>query len=149
MKYTDFTKEIQAKIDAFPFMFAFSNQQLEEGKQKLGVTDNSELLSIGAGGFIRKTDKQAYFDLMKSHDKSLTDFLKDPEQLKDAFKYELDNHEFCITWETEPALEALGIEDPRDLSEEQQKALVEALKEYKARLRELEEEAEEKESITC
>lgn len=128
-KYTDFKKEIQAKIDAFPFIFAFSNQQLEEGKQKLGITDNNQLLSIGSGGFIRKIDKQAYFDLMNSHDKALTDFLKDPEQLKDAFKYELSNHEYIITGDFRDTLESLGL-DHKEMTDEQRAILIEARNEH-------------------
>ena len=56
-KYSAFKKSKQQKVDEFPMIFAFSQEQLEEGKARLGVTDNKELLSIGAGGFIRKSDR--------------------------------------------------------------------------------------------
>jgi hypothetical protein len=114
-------------------MFAFSNQQFTEGKQKLGVTDNSELLSIGYGGYIRKTDREAYRDLLEAGDKELKEYLKEPEQLKDALIYELGNHEYCITYDLEPALEALSLDNP---TPEQQSVISEAVSEYEERLSE-------------
>jgi hypothetical protein len=146
-KYHELKEEIQAKIDAFPFMFAFSNKQFEEGKQKLGVKDNSELLSIGSGGYIRKTDSQAFTDLLEETGKTREEYLKDPEQLKDALLYELSNHEYSYTRDLQPTLEALGLEEDEITGEQ----LAGAIKEYIAEFykREEEEDARREEQVTA
>jgi predicted transcriptional regulator len=128
-KYFELKQEIQARVDAFPFMFAFSMQQFEEGKQRLGVKDNSELLSIGSGGYIRKTDSQAYTDLIEETGKTREEYLKDPAQFKDALIYELANHEYCYTYDSANTLEALGLEED-ELTGEQLAIIKEAIAEY-------------------
>ena len=109
MNYTQFKQEQEKKYNEFPFLFAFSDKQLEEGKEKLGVKENKELLSIGQGAFIRKKDIQAFKDLVDTFDKEKTEFLKDEKNLQDALEYELANHEYCITYSHEPTLEVLGL----------------------------------------
>ncbi|WJV31818.1 hypothetical protein QTG56_24610 (plasmid) [Rossellomorea sp. AcN35-11] len=45
--------------------FAFSDQQFAEGMKKLGlgVGDEDKVVSIGAGGFILKSDVKAYKEM--------------------------------------------------------------------------------------
>ena len=108
-KYSMFKKAKQQKVNEFPMMFAFSKEQLEEGKAKLGVTDNKELLSIGAGGFIRKTDKEEFENLFIKLDMELAEELNDDEFLYDAFLYEIANHEYIYSCDLTDALEVLGL----------------------------------------
>ena len=108
-KYSIFKRAKQQKVNEFPMMFAFSKEQLEEGKAKLGVTDNKELLSIGAGGFIRKSDKNEFDNLFIQLDKELSENLNDDEFLYDAFLYEIANHEYCYSCDLTASLEVLGL----------------------------------------
>ena len=108
-KYSIFKRAKQQKVNEFPMMFAFSKEQLEEGKAKLGVTDNKELLSIGAGGFIRKSDKNEFDNLFIQLDKELSENLNDDEFLYDAFLYEIANHEYCYSCDLTDSLEVLGL----------------------------------------
>ena len=108
-KYSTFKKSKQQRVDEFPMMFAFSQEQLEEGKARLGVTDNKELLSIGAGGFIRKSDREEFDNLFIQLDKELAENLNDDEFLYEAFLYELANHEYCYSWDLTDSLDVLGL----------------------------------------
>lgn len=103
----------QKEINAFPLGFAFSNSQFEEMKIKLGVTDNKELLSIGSGGYMRKTDREAFEELLKRHAterKEAKAEKKNREKyLYDMFYRELANHEYCITFDPTDTLNALDM----------------------------------------
>ena len=122
-KYAELKNKIQKEFDEFPFGFAFSNKQFEEMKEKLGVKDNSELISIGAGGFIRKTDEKALDELINGKEKRMKEAIAEDKTgegfIKDMFLYELANHEYCITYDLRDTLEALDLtineimEDPR------------------------------------
>lgn len=112
-KYAELKNKLQKEFDAFPFGFAFSNEQFEKMKEELGVKDNSELISIGAGGFIRKTDEKALDELINGKEKRMKEAIaSDPTGkgfIKDMFLYELANHEYCITYELDDTLYALDL----------------------------------------
>jgi hypothetical protein len=96
-------------VNDFPMAFAFSNEQFEEAKVKLGVTDNSELLSTSAGGFIRKTDQIAYTELFQMINTQDTEAMKDDDYMYQGFLSELANHEFCITYDPTDTLKCFGL----------------------------------------
>lgn len=111
-KYIEYKDEFEKTVNNFPMMFAFSNEQLEQGKTQLGVSDNKELLSIGDGGFIRKTDRQAYLDMVDYLNEKLQQGLfNDDEFLYEAFLYELGNHEYCITYDLTDMLDTLCLDE--------------------------------------
>lgn len=122
-KYAELKNKLQKEFDAFPFGFAFSNEQFEKMKEELGVKDNSELISIGAGGFIRKTDEKALDELINGKEKRMKEAIAEDKTgegfIKDMFLYELANHEYCITYELDDTLYALDLtleeieKDPR------------------------------------
>lgn len=105
----------QKEVSNFPMAFAFSSSQFDEGMRKLGLdpVETEKIVSIGAGGFIRKTDADAYCALFRKHhlerkaamaaDKTGNGFLLQ------MFRYELSNHEYGYTRDAEPALMALGL----------------------------------------
>lgn len=105
----------QKEIDAFPFMFAFSQKQFDEGMARLGLkpTDTDKIYSIGAGGYIRKSDSPAMHEMLDRHVAEMQAAIDADETgegfVVDMFIYELDNHEFSYTWDMEPALDALGL----------------------------------------
>ena len=106
----------QREVDAFPFMFAFSQKQFDEGMvERFGLkpTDTDKILSIGGGGYIRKSDRDALHEMMNRHAAETQAAIDADETgegfVRDMFVYELDNHEYSYTWDLEPTLDALGL----------------------------------------
>ena len=92
--------------------YAFSDKQFLEGLKKIGVPfeDRAELIcNIGNGGFMLKTESQKMKQMCIRASEEMTELFKDEAQLLDALSYELMNHEYCVTYDTEPALDALGL----------------------------------------
>ena len=111
MKYLEIREENQKEINNFRIIFAFSNKQLTEGMEKHGLEPNEtdRLISIGAGGFILKEDRESFHKLMDRMDRRITENFNDPKFVYDMFNYELGNHEYCITYDIQPTLESLGL----------------------------------------
>jgi len=65
--YQELKDRHQKEMDAFPLGAAFSNSQFEEMMQKWGLTvkDTDKICSIGGGCFIRKSYKEAFFNMLK------------------------------------------------------------------------------------
>lgn len=108
-KYIKLKEQHQKEVNEFPMMFAFSDEQFKQGMEKLGVTNEKELVSIGYGGFIRKTDKDAYIQMYKRMDTERKEAMKDPEYCYEMFRYELANMEYCVTYDLEDTLNTLGL----------------------------------------
>ena len=109
-------KEIHRKeFNSFPIFFAFSNEQFDDGMKKLNLNPNEieKIVSIGYGGYIRKSDVKEFSDMMKKQEDQFRDAIKNDLTgegfIKDMFKYELTNHEYCITYELEDTLNALNL----------------------------------------
>lgn len=105
-KYRDLKERWQKIYNEFPMGFAFSAEQLEEQKQKLGIKSNDEILGIGiGGGFIRKADKEAFDKMIKKvHDEEIK-ARDDDEFLYQMFVYEMGNCEYQLSGDTEYVLE--------------------------------------------
>ncbi|MEG0235882.1 MAG: hypothetical protein RSB77_03655 [Bacilli bacterium] len=113
--YSELKKQHQNEVNKFPFIFAFSNKQLAEGMAKLGLKEDEtkKLISIGNGGFIRKTDKEAFNEMFNRHEEELKNAIDEDSTgesfIYQMFDYELNNHEYCITYEIDDTLDALGL----------------------------------------
>jgi hypothetical protein len=113
--YLELKRKHEKEVKDFPMVFAFSDSQFKEAMEKLELTesDTDKIYSIGGGGFIRKTDSQALKEMTERHSKEMQDAIDSDENgqgfIFDMFDYELANHEYCITWEVEPTLDALGL----------------------------------------
>jgi hypothetical protein len=108
MKYIDFKKSQEEKFSAFPLFYAFNEKQLKEGLQKLEC-EESDLMKINHGGFIRKADKEKFVQLIEELAECRKNAFADDSFLIEAIEYELDNHEFCISETSGPVLGALGL----------------------------------------
>ena len=104
------------EINDFPMFFAFSHDQFEEGLEKFGLSmedASHELISIGGGGYIRKTDVNAFNEMFKRHEEELQQAIDNDKTgegfIFDMFYYELANHEFAYSREIESTLDALGL----------------------------------------
>ena len=109
--YTDLKNRHQEEVNNFPMFFAFSNEAFDEGMKKLGLdpSEMDKIVSIGAGGFIRKADKQEFLDMFARQKKEMAEARKKKKTLYGMFKYELANHEYCVTYDSTDALDALGL----------------------------------------
>lgn len=107
-KYVEFKDRKQKEVNAFPMGFAFSNKQLEEELKRLETTIN-EVVSIGPGGFIRKSDVKAFNEMFERLVQEQQELMKDDEFVTQMFEYELGNHEFCITYDYDDTLRACGL----------------------------------------
>ena len=109
--------------------FAFSTEQFIEGMEKIGLKkeDTHEICSLGAGGYMLKSQKTAFKEMLDRHDAERKAFRKDQKNLFDALVYELKNHEYCITYDVSDALDALGLNrediDPKMLKRACKEAL--------------------------
>lgn len=113
--YQELKDRHQKEMDAFPLGAAFSNSQFEEMMQKWGLTvkDTDKICSIGGGCFIRKSDKEAFFNMLKRFknetDAAIAAYETGDGFIYDMFYYELANHEYCITYEYDETFDALGL----------------------------------------
>lgn len=112
-KYIEIRNKHEKRVNAFPISFAFSDKQFDEGMKKLGLTpdDTDKVISIGGGGFIRKTDVEAFGqmwdDLRKEHNDLIEQDKTGDGYIKDMFVFELENYEFGYTHELNATLTAL------------------------------------------
>ena len=102
----------QKEFDAFPIKAAFSNEQFEEAMKDLGFSpsDTDKIIGIGAGCFIRKADKDSFLAICKRHDEEMDKAKKDggSDFYFNMFYYELKNHEYGYTGDSEDTLTSLG-----------------------------------------
>jgi len=130
MTYTELKARQQKEVNEFPFMFAFGQKQFNEMLEKNGVT-KSDIYSIGAGGYIRKSDAKAMEEMFARHKSELAEARKQNKFLKQAFLREMANHEYCITYDREEVLAACGITEAEyQKNEDIRKAWKEAKKAY-------------------
>lgn len=129
--YVELKNKQEKEFNSFPIKFAFSKEQEEKGLEELGLASADEAIGIGGGGFIRKSDKQAFYDMLERLDKEHTQMLENPKYVVDMFKYELANHEYGYTYDLEPTLEACGLtEEDIENNLILKKGLAAALEEY-------------------
>ena len=113
--YTQMKNRQQAEFNAFPIQFAFNDDQLADGMKALGLDpeETDKVIGIGFGGFVRRTDLDAFHEMQDRHSKELHDALMSEKNGKgfayDAFLTELENHEYCITGDEMDAVCALGL----------------------------------------
>ena len=111
--YQDLKRTHAEELNAFEgIFFAFSDEQFTEGMAKIGYTDQENLkdkiLSLGAGGYIRKDRSAAFGAMFDRHAEERKQIKAEEKILLEALTYELQNHEYCITGDTSDALNALG-----------------------------------------
>jgi len=136
--YNELRDRQQKEYNAFPVAFAFSNEQFDNEMIRFGLkpTDTNKVVSIGYGGFIRKSDLNDYKAMLKRHqmqrEKAIAEDKDGLGYVKDMFDYELANHEYGYTYDLEPTLDALGLTiEEINKDKKLMKGLQSALRRYK------------------
>ena len=113
--YQEMKDRQQKEFNAFPMGAAFSQQQFQQMMEKWGLTvnDTDKICSIGGGCYIRKADIAAFTTLINKTAAELKNAITADTTgdgfIFDMFVYELANHEYCITYDLEETLDALGL----------------------------------------
>lgn len=133
MKYNEMKERHQKLIDELPLKFAFSDEQFEKAMIELGLTkeDTDKVVGIGGGGFCLPETADKLIEYYKQFEKEETEAFKNDDFLRNAFEYELANHEYIITYELEDTLRALNIsKEEYNKNERYKKIMKEAIKNY-------------------
>ena len=113
-RYADLKRRQQEEFNAFPMQFAFSTEQFNQAMAALGLdlTDTDKVYRVPGGGFYRREDGPRLKAMMDRFDQELKDAIAGDETgdgfIYEMFLYELDNHEYSYTMDTEDTLDALG-----------------------------------------
>lgn len=114
-RYAELRERQQEEFNALPLGFAFSRKQFDEMMQEWGLDpekDLDKLLRIPGGGYIQKKDADLLHQTMERHDAEMAAAIAEDETgegfIYEMFLYELDNHEYGYTRDTEDTLDALG-----------------------------------------
>ena len=113
-RYADLKRRQQEEFDAFPMQYAFSNQQFAEGMAALGLTpaDTDKIYKTPGNEFYRREDGPRLKEMMDRFDRELREAIAEDQTgdgfIYEMFLYELDNHEYGCTRDTEDTLCALG-----------------------------------------
>ena len=114
-KYDELREIHQKRVNEFPLMFAFNQEQFDNGMKNWGLdpSDTDKIYSIGGGGYIRKTDLDAYNklweDIRKEHNELIEKDKNGDGYIKDMFISELENHEYSYTRDISSTLDALEL----------------------------------------
>lgn len=110
-KYRELKSKHQIEVNAFPFGFAFNKDQYDIMMDKWGLkpTHRSQIIYMGGGSFVRKSDYNAMHEMFDRHEAERKAAMQDDEYLYQMFDYELGNHEYGYTQDLTDTLEALGL----------------------------------------
>lgn len=98
-EYLDLKKRHQQELEDFPIAYAFNDKQLQEALEKLGASKEDCVSVFGHGDIVRRKDIKALLEMLKRQDEELKQRLRDDVEFAEAaFRYEMDNHEYCINW---------------------------------------------------
>ena len=106
----------QEEFNSIPLGFAFGQKQFDELLARWEITADEaplKIAAIGAGGYIRKKDIPLLKEMSTRHREEMAAAIAGDKTgegfIRDMFFYYLNNHEYCITYDTTDALEALGL----------------------------------------
>ena len=130
--YLELKKRQQREVDTLPIKWAFSNKQFEQVLKHFGLTDDDMnlLIRIPGGGFMLKTNESLLDDMFSRHDQERQQAIEGSNQFCfEMLDFELSNHEYIITGDVKPALDAVGLSLKEvDKSERLQNALRKAIR---------------------
>lgn len=114
-EYAELRQRQQAEFNALPLGFAFSQKQFDEMMEGWGLDpekDLDKILRVPGGGNVQKKDAGLLHQTAERHDAEMAAAIAGDAAgegfIHQMFLYELDNHEYGYTRDTEDTLEALG-----------------------------------------
>lgn len=114
-KYAELRQRQQEEFNALPLGFAFSQKQFNEMMEGWGLDPEKDLdniLRLPGGGYVQKKDASLLHQTTERHDAEMAAAIAEDATgegfIYQMFLYELDNHEYGYTRDTEDTLEALG-----------------------------------------
>lgn len=111
--YLALIEKQREEINAFPIAYAFSKKQLEEALVQLGVESVDECATVfGQGDIVRRGDGKKFIAMLERHTQEVKDAMLDDETFAEAaFRYEMDNHEYALSWDAdEEVLRCFGMD---------------------------------------
>ena len=106
----------QEEFNSIPLGFAFGQKQFDEllaGGKIPADEPPLKTAPMGAGGYIQKKDVPLLRAMTARHKAEMAAAIAEDQTgdgfICDMFSYELNNHEYSITYDTSDALEALGL----------------------------------------
>ena len=116
--YAEMKERHQKRVNSLPIKYAFGMKQFREMMASWGLTedDTDKIYKIGGtGGFYLRTDSKLIFNTLEENEiemqAAISNDIDGSGFVKDMFLYELANHEYCITYDLEPTLDALGLSE--------------------------------------
>ena len=111
--YVQMQQRHQEDYNGLPIGWAFGKKQFAEMMTDWGLTpnDTDKIVSIGCGGFLRKSDLNALNDVIARHKQEREEAIKADKRgngfIYQMFLKELNNHEYGWTGELQDTLDAL------------------------------------------
>jgi len=115
--YAEMKKRHQEEVNALPIYWAFTEERFDEILKELGLTknDTDKLCRAPGGGFCLASDAKMIADTLIRHHKELEAAIEADATgdgfIEDMFLYELSNHEYTYTLDTEETLNACGFSE--------------------------------------
>lgn len=97
--YEEMKRRHQTEVNNLPLMFAFGKRQFVDKCRELGVTDPAkELVSMGGGGFCRRSDVGLIANILNRHNEELSNAMRVKEFAVAAFVSEAWNRELIYSF---------------------------------------------------
>ena len=113
-RYAALRERQQEEFNALPLGFAFSQKQFNSMMMEWGLDPEKDVDKIYRipGGYVQKKDVDLLHQTMERHDAEMAAAIEGDQTgegfIYEMFLYELDNHEYGYTMDTEDTLDALG-----------------------------------------
>jgi hypothetical protein len=138
-QYKEWKDKQAIKFNRLPLHFAFNNKQFKEMLKEVNLTESNyqdQLVDVGEGGYIKKTDKNLLTEYLIDRDKEYKHLQENKSLMYEAFREELKANSYIITHSKEDTLKALRItpeevKDNKVLTEIFEKACTQYSKEIK------------------
>ena len=106
--------DINALMTECKVFWAFSIEQFEEGKVKVGHVKGEKLIDIGSGGYMPSKYRETFTQGMKDIAIAFKQAMKDEKVRRAHILYELNNHEAFYSRDITSTLDALGEDFTRE-----------------------------------
>ena len=130
MTYKEYKKQRQESFNQLPIFVTFNQGALNSWVEKIKPF---KPISLGYSSFISSEFLPQLEEHSKKWDKIILEKMQEKDFLKEAFKYEMANHEYSYTLEPEDTLAALGFKSLEQLNKIELETWKEAKSEYLAK----------------